>query len=365
MNSRDRVRAALTCRTPDRIPMALAFWEESLTAIAPRTPAEHFGLDVRFVEFTPPADQQDFIHYLSGLPHDVHVGDLAQLRTYHEWRYHPELGPDGPLGSATSADELARHVFPDLVDPRRYAGLGAQVEQWHAQGWAVAGSPPHLGGELFESGYRLRGFINFLADLVCNKPLAHYLLDQLTALMLHSALILARAGVDILLLDDDVAMPTGLIIATLPLPRRSPPPDRIPMALAFWEESLPAIAPRPGRAFRTGCPVRRVLPTRRSASLLHYLAAASRCHVAIWRSSAPTRMALSSELGRTARWAAWSAAELARYTFPDLSIRGATPLRRRSSMARARLGCRRQPATPGRRVIRKRLPPAWIHQLPG
>ena len=65
---------------------------------------------------------------------------------------------------------------------------------------------------MFESGYRLRGFTNFLADLVRNKPLAHYLLDQLTALMLHSALILARAGVDILLLDDDVAMPTGLII---------------------------------------------------------------------------------------------------------------------------------------------------------
>ena len=101
MNSRDRVRAALTCRIPDRIPMALAFWEESLPAIAPRTPAEHFGLDVRFVEFTPPDAQQDFIHYLSGLPHDVHVGDLAQLRTYHEWLYHPELGPDGPLRQRT------------------------------------------------------------------------------------------------------------------------------------------------------------------------------------------------------------------------------------------------------------------------
>jgi len=212
MNSRDRVRAALTCRTPDRIPMALAFWEESLPAIAPKTPAEHFALDVRFAEFAPPDDQQDFLRYLSGLPHDVHVGDLAQLQTYHEWRYHPELGPDGPLGSVRSADELARHTFPDLVDPRRYAGLRAQVEQWHVQGWAVAGSPPHLGGELFESGYRLRGFTHFLADLARNKPLAHYLLDQLAALMLHSALILVRAGVDILLLDDDVAMPTGLII---------------------------------------------------------------------------------------------------------------------------------------------------------
>jgi uroporphyrinogen decarboxylase len=212
MNSRDRVRAALTCRTPDRIPMALAFWEESLPAIAPRTPAEHFRLDVRFVESAPPDDQQDFLRYLGDLPPDVHVGDLSQLRIYHEWGYHPELGPDGPLASAHSAAELARYTFPDLVDPLRYTGLRTQIEQWHAQGWAVAGSPPHLGGELFESGYRLRGFTNFLADLVRNKPLAHYLLDQLTALMLHSALVLARAGVDILLLDDDVAMPTGLII---------------------------------------------------------------------------------------------------------------------------------------------------------
>lgn len=213
MNSRERVRAALTCRIPDRIPMALAFWEESLPATAPKIPAEHFGLDVRFVEFTPPAEQEDFLRYLRELPTDVHIGDAAQLRTYHEWRYHPELGPDGPLSRATAAAELARYTFPDLADPRRYAGLTAQVAAWHAQGWAVAGSPPHLGGELFESGYRLRGFANFLADLARDKPLAHYLLDQLAALMIHSALILARAGVDVLLLDDDVAMPTGLLIS--------------------------------------------------------------------------------------------------------------------------------------------------------
>ena len=212
MNSRERVRAALTCRIPDRIPMALAFWEESLPAIAPRTPAEHFGLDVRFVEYAPSPSQDDFIRYLAELPHDVHVGDLAQLRTYHEWRYRPELGPDGPLSAAQTVAELASHTFPALSDPQRYAGLCAQVAQWHAQGWAVAGGPPHLGGELFESGYRLRGFANFLLDLAANKALAHYLLDQLTAIILHSVLILARAGVDILLLDDDVAMPTGLII---------------------------------------------------------------------------------------------------------------------------------------------------------
>ncbi len=210
MNSRERVRCALTCQAPDRIPMALAFWEETIPGI-PDT-AEALGLDVRFVRFEPPPAQDDFLGYLGRLPADVHVGNLTQLRTYHEWDYHPEHGPDGPLSAAATIEEIAGRALPDLADPRRYAGLAEQVAAYHGRGWAVAGGPPHLGGELFETAYRLRGFQTFLEDLRLRPALAHYLLDQLTALALHSALILARAGVDILLLDDDVAMPTGMII---------------------------------------------------------------------------------------------------------------------------------------------------------
>ncbi len=72
---------------------------------------------------------------------------------------------------------------------------------------------PILGGELFETAWRLRGFQNFLMDMVERKELANYLLDQLTAVLTHSTLLLARAGVDVLLLDDDVAQPSGLLIS--------------------------------------------------------------------------------------------------------------------------------------------------------
>jgi len=213
MNSRERVRQALTCRRPDRIPKTLAFWEESIPRIAPASPSDYFGLDVRFVDLEPPSGQDGFLSYLEGLPPDVHVGSLAQLRTYHEWGYHPETSGANPLRHARTPEELTDYLLPDLADPRRYAGLRADVEAWHARGLAVAGSPPHLGGELFETAYRLRGFDTFLTDLVLNKPLAGYLLDQLAALALHNALILAQAGIDILLLDDDVAMPTGLLLS--------------------------------------------------------------------------------------------------------------------------------------------------------
>jgi uroporphyrinogen decarboxylase len=209
MNARERVRLALTGHLPDHIPMTLGFYAQSLPGIPDAD--EHFDLDVRYAEFSPPDGQDDFLRYLRRLPKDAHVGTEAQLRTYHEWDYHPEMS-GGRLGQARTIAELAEAVFPDLTHPKRYAGLTDRVKRWHERGLAVAGSPPHLGGELFETAWRMRGFEEFLIDLIERKSLAAYLLDQLTAMLIHNALILARAGVDILLLDDDIAMPTGLIV---------------------------------------------------------------------------------------------------------------------------------------------------------
>jgi len=212
VNSRQRVRQALTCRKPDRIPKALGFFDQSFEAIAPTTPEDYFGLDIHYVEFNPPKDQDKFWNYLESLPEDVHVGSLAQLRTYHEWQYHPERGSARPLSKVRTLKELVEYALPDLSNPTRHAGLAEKVERLHARGYAVAGAPPHLGGELFEAAWRLRGFENFMIVLVERVEMAAYLLDQLTSMLIENALILARAGIDILLLDDDVAMPTGLMI---------------------------------------------------------------------------------------------------------------------------------------------------------
>jgi uroporphyrinogen decarboxylase len=211
VDSRQRVRLALTGQVPDRIPFALGFYPQSLPGI-PDADA-HFGTDIRYAQFNPPEGQDEFLRYLRRLPQHVHVGNRGQLRTYHEWDYHPEEAGSARLSGFNSTAELAAAVFPDLTHPSRYAGLSAQVERWHGQGLAVGGSPPHLGGELFETAWRLRGFAQFMFDLLEGKDVAAYLLDQLTAMTMHSALVLAQAGVDVLILDDDVAMPTGLMIS--------------------------------------------------------------------------------------------------------------------------------------------------------
>ena len=60
MNARERVRQALLCRKPDNIPKALGFFDHSLAAIAPIRPENYFDLDVRFAEFEPPDNQNEF-----------------------------------------------------------------------------------------------------------------------------------------------------------------------------------------------------------------------------------------------------------------------------------------------------------------
>ena len=239
MNSRERVKEALQCRRPDRIPKALGFFDQTLPTVAPQTPEAYFGLDIGYAEFDPPKNQDSFRRYLDNLPQDIYVGSTAQLRTYHEWQYHPERGSARPLSKVRSLKDLVHYVLPDLSNPSRHAGLTQKVQRLHAQGYAVAGAPPHLGGELFETAWRLRGFENFMIDLIHRHALVGYLLDQLTSMLVENVLILAGAGVDILLLDDDVAMPTGLMIS--PATWREHFKDRMAKVINIAREHSPDI----------------------------------------------------------------------------------------------------------------------------
>ena len=146
LDARERVRCALLCRKPDRIPKSLGFFPQSLDALPRVTAEDYFDLDIRFVEFDPPNNQDAFRGYLRNLPEDVHVGSPAQLRTYHEWQYHPERGAARPLSHIKSLKDLVRYILPDFSHPARHAGLSEQVKRWHDRGLAVAGAPPHLGG---------------------------------------------------------------------------------------------------------------------------------------------------------------------------------------------------------------------------
>jgi uroporphyrinogen decarboxylase len=213
MNGRDRILAALDGRVADRIPIALAFYEVDGAALAPPGAWRDDLVDVLFVSFPLSPEEEALRQTAMPFEGNTRIGSVAQAARYASWGYRPGLAPAGnPLEAATTLDDLERFPFPVVHGPYVADGLARQVEDLHAKGLAAGGNTPHLGGELFEAAWRLRGLESFLVDLVERKDMARYLLDRLTDLARRNAVALAQAGVDVLALDDDVGMPGTMLI---------------------------------------------------------------------------------------------------------------------------------------------------------
>lgn len=214
MNSRDRVLTALAGGEPDHVPCALSFYHVELETPVPARRTGEAWVDVDFVEFLPSPEEKELGRLAERFPPDTRLGTPAQVRTYARWHYEPRRAErSNPLARAASLEELQAFPFPEATTPYAFDGLVHQVQDLHARGLAAGGNLPHLGGELFEAAWRLRGLENFLIDLLQRADWAHFLLDRLTALARRNAETLARAGVDVLALDDDVGMPGSMMIS--------------------------------------------------------------------------------------------------------------------------------------------------------
>ena len=214
MNSRERVLEAMAGGTPDRVPCALSFYHVDIEKLAPPGAHRDNLVDVEMVEFPVSPEEEALESLTRPFAPDTRLGTPAQMATYARWRYRPqEAEYASPLAGARSLNDLARFPFPDVAAPYLAQGLAGQVEALHQRGVAAGGNLPHLGGELFEAAWRLRGLESFLLDLLERPDWAEYLLDRLADLARRNAETLARAGVDVLALDDDVGMPGTMFIS--------------------------------------------------------------------------------------------------------------------------------------------------------
>jgi uroporphyrinogen decarboxylase len=213
MDARERLLTALDGGEPDRVPCALAFYHVDVESVVPQGRHRDGTVSVHFVRFPLSPEEWQLSRQAQPYSGDSRLGTVSQVTTYLNWRYRPQT-TDGrnPLAGARSLDDLRSFSFPDVSAPYRARGLARQVQALHERGLAAGGNLPHLGGELFEAAWRLRGLENFLLDLVERPDWAHYLLDRLADLARRNAETLARAGVDVLALDDDVGMPRTMMI---------------------------------------------------------------------------------------------------------------------------------------------------------
>jgi uroporphyrinogen decarboxylase len=213
MTGRERILAALDGNEPDRIPLALSFYHVDGATLAPPGAWRDDLVDIAFVPFPVSAEEAELTRVAAPFEGNTRIGSPRQVARYASWGYRPETPEAGnPLERAQDLADLERFPFPEVGGPRVVEALAREVDEVHRRGLAVGGNTPHLGGELFEAAWRLRGLERFLVDLVERKEMAHYLLDRLADLARRNVITLVTAGVDVLALDDDVGMPGTMII---------------------------------------------------------------------------------------------------------------------------------------------------------
>lgn len=216
MTPRERTLTALRRRTPDRVPMYMEFSPPVMDTFRAATeaedPADYFDLDVRQVTFRPSQSTADFSSYLGELPPDSNVNEwgVGEVRG-SGWSHFVDFVH--PLRNVQTIEEIEEYPFPDVTADCRWRHLASEVTLWHERGYAVRGLPPFYGGTVFETAWALRGLESLLVDFVHNPALAQALLDRVTMISKDTAVILAKAGVDVLVTGDDVGMQRSMMMS--------------------------------------------------------------------------------------------------------------------------------------------------------
>jgi uroporphyrinogen decarboxylase len=217
MNHRERVMAAARHKQPDRIPVDLggmastgimaapyARLKEHLNitegdiyifdatqqlAVVEEPVRRRFGCDVVILDSGLLAGWRDYTLF-NGRAAKIRADffteadgkggeyalDAAGRRTFHR----PASGCYfesiyAPLHEATSLADLDRYDWPVFSDERLHK-LQTEAKRLHSQDYAILAA---FGGAILEGGQSLRGWSNFMLDLVGNTAFAEALLDRL------------------------------------------------------------------------------------------------------------------------------------------------------------------------------------------
>ncbi len=209
MKSRERVLTAIEIREPDRVPI--------------------------FVDMVPELENKFFDKYglkgnklLTHLGNDIVIStvgvansfakiDKVDYRTDEwgiEWRTiqhkkgaYTEISKK-PLDGA-SYEDLLNYRVPDPMDDARYEEA-YKVKQDFGNEYAVM---IDLSCTIFEISWYLRGMDRLLMDMVTDSRFVNTLMDKVLEFYIPAAKKLAKMGVDIIWIGDDVGMQTGMLLS--------------------------------------------------------------------------------------------------------------------------------------------------------
>lgn len=215
MTTRENILRALNRRSPDRVGFDFVLSPALEAEFRRRTGAddyrEYYGFPVCLFEPSPTGLQTDFTVFYDTLPPGT-----TPLHWNPEWGVLGAPGPTAhfqemlhPMAKFTSVEQIQTYPWPDFLADYRWADAAARVAAIRARDRVCAA---FMEMTIFEIAWYLRGLETFLMDLMTGEPLATALLDHLTELRVGMAQRYAAAGVDVLMLGDDVATQLNMMI---------------------------------------------------------------------------------------------------------------------------------------------------------
>mgnify|MGYP000908881343 FL=1 len=217
MTSRERVLAIARREKPDRIPKDLSWGlcpakaEEFRRRTGAADYWDYFDLDYRSLEFAPTRIARDAKEHFAGR-------DEEPGFTVDEWGVglghstDPSLHFEhliSPLVDGMTEEQAASYPLPDFLEGYRHAHFKETVGGWHERGLAVCGA---LAQTIFEKSWAIRGFQETLMDMMAEPEPLMILFDRIADLRIEQSKLMIRAGVDILMLGDDVGMQSGMLM---------------------------------------------------------------------------------------------------------------------------------------------------------
>ena len=215
MTSQERVITAFNRKEPDRVPAVLygecVGYVPSIEALLKekcggRPPRDYFNFDITSFSITPTRKQTDFTPYLAEADDNTTIDEWGVGWKQGSYLHYAQILH--PLEGADAAT-VRNYPFPDLDQPYRYKGVKSKVEAIHKRGLAAS----YFAGSIFETSWYMRGMDQLFVDMVTEPALAHFLLERITEIVVASAEHLAAADVDLIILGDDIAMQTGMLMS--------------------------------------------------------------------------------------------------------------------------------------------------------
>jgi len=206
-------RATVSHRRPERILYGAGFVEDLRKRLVAHTGTEDLGAHYGFygsrglpIETRPGTPKRDYAKYWEGetLPagttFDGYGVAMVPSGFYHFWGY------ISPLRKAASLADIEGFPLDDIA-ALDFSKMAAAAREHHAAGRVVGGWVGHI----YENAWQIRGYEEFLLDMMERPAWAECLLGRLAEVRYAVAMANARAGADVLHCGDDIANQNALM----------------------------------------------------------------------------------------------------------------------------------------------------------